>query len=66
MTIEDDGAGFDATAVSQKRSGKGGLGLVSLRERVEFLGGELEINSAPGQGTSLVIEIPISIQVEHV
>lgn len=66
LTIEDDGAGFDATAVSQKRSGKGGLGLVSLRERVEFLGGELEINSAPGQGTSLVIEIPISIQVEHV
>jgi signal transduction histidine kinase len=51
--IEDDGAGFDPARVRE-----GALGLVGIRERVSLLGGRFEIESAPGDGTTLVIELP--------
>ena len=49
LPIADDGQGFDPQAT---RSGKQ-VGLWSMRERVEQLGGEFELHSAPGQGTTL-------------
>ena len=52
-TVVDDGAGFDVDA----RFGKG-LGLVSMTERLEAVGGTLKIRSAPGSGTRLKITIP--------
>jgi signal transduction histidine kinase len=52
--IEDDGVGFLADRVRE-----GALGLVGMRERVTLLGGRLEIESAPGAGTTLVVELPI-------
>jgi signal transduction histidine kinase len=51
--IEDDGVGFDPARVRQ-----GALGLVGIRERVALLGGRFELDSAPGEGTTLVIELP--------
>jgi signal transduction histidine kinase len=54
--IEDDGIGFDP----QTRFGEHHLGLLGMRERAELLGGKLVIESAPGAGTSLLIEIPLS------
>jgi signal transduction histidine kinase len=54
LTIEDDGRGFDTAAVSQWA----GLGLVSMRERLHVIGGELTIESAPGRGTSVAFEVP--------
>ena len=53
--IEDDGRGFDPAGAGQER-----LGLYGIRERAELLGGTLTIESAPGQGTSLFIEVPIA------
>jgi signal transduction histidine kinase len=53
LTIVDDGAGFDVDAVSAK-----GLGLISMRERLEPLGGTLEIHSRPGAGTRLKAFVP--------
>jgi signal transduction histidine kinase len=53
--IEDDGRGFDPVSASREQ-----LGLYGIRERAELLGGTLTIESAPGQGASLFIEIPIS------
>ncbi|MFT4024580.1 MAG: sensor histidine kinase [Flavihumibacter sp.] len=50
ITIEDDGRGFDTNAVS------GGVGLSTLRSRVNFLGGRLDIQSEPGVGTTVNIE----------
>jgi two-component system, NarL family, sensor histidine kinase DevS len=47
ITVRDDGRGFDATATN------GGVGLLSLDERVERLDGMLHIQSAPGQGTTV-------------
>jgi signal transduction histidine kinase len=54
--VSDDGCGFDLQAVGDK----GGLGLTSIRERVEGLGGELNVISSPGQGTALRVAVPLS------
>jgi signal transduction histidine kinase len=56
VLIEDDGLGFDAVAASKT---DGHLGLYSIRERAELLGGSLKVDSEPGRGTSLLIEIPL-------
>ncbi len=55
--IEDNGQGFDPqnAGAAQQR-----LGLYGIRERAELLGGTLTIESAPGQGTSLFVEIPLT------
>ena len=54
VSVIDDGAGFDVSA----RFGTG-LGLVSMNERLEAIGGTLRIRSAPGQGTRLKIRVPV-------
>ena len=53
LAIVDDGVGFDVDALSAK-----GLGLVSMQERLEPLGGTLEIHSRPGAGTRLNAFVP--------
>jgi PAS domain S-box-containing protein len=55
--IQDDGVGFDPRATFT-RGGKRGLGLPGMRERVEAVGGTLEVLSAPGEGTKLFLSIP--------
>ncbi len=52
--VADDGAGFDPDG-----SFTGHLGLRTMRERAERLGGTLELASAPGEGTRLRVEIPV-------
>lgn len=52
LTIEDDGAGFDTTAPT------GRFGVTGMRERALLVDGTLEIDSAPGSGTTLRMEIP--------
>jgi signal transduction histidine kinase len=54
LTIIDDGVGFDVDAAWGK-----GLGLVSMSERLESIGGTLVINSAPNAGTRLEIVVPV-------
>ena len=49
LAVSDNGRGFNSAA----RDGKG-LGLQSMRERVEALGGRLEVTSVPGRGTRVV------------
>ncbi|MFO8101295.1 MAG: PAS domain S-box protein [Dehalococcoidia bacterium] len=59
LEIEDDGKGFDlqnTRASSRKRQG---LGLVSMRERAEILGGTFEVASQPGEGTRIKVAVPI-------
>jgi PAS domain S-box-containing protein len=55
LRVEDDGAGFAAG----KSPGKNGLGLKNITERVRMLGGKLDIQSAPGQGTRIEVRIPV-------
>jgi signal transduction histidine kinase len=56
LRIQDDGVGFDP----RQRSATGGLGLTSLDERARMLGGSMIIESAPGKGTRLEFQIPIT------
>jgi signal transduction histidine kinase len=55
LCITDDGQGFDTHF---PRSGRH-VGLWSMRERVEQLGGRFEVHSAPGQGTSVITSVPL-------
>jgi PAS domain S-box-containing protein len=58
LSVEDDGQGFDAqTMVSVSRQPQS-IGLLGMRERLELLGGRLEIKSQPGQGTRLAAFCP--------
>ena len=57
-SIHDDGVGFDVSAVLSRR-GQRGLGLVGIQERLNAMGGTLRIQSATGQGTQLLITIPM-------
>jgi signal transduction histidine kinase len=56
LTISDDGVGFDANAAMGK-----GLGLISIAERLEAVGGTFQIRSQPGAGTALEVRVPLSI-----
>jgi signal transduction histidine kinase/HAMP domain-containing protein len=57
--VRDDGEGFDTTeAAGRARSGEA-VGLLGMRERTELLGGELEIESKPGEGTTVTARIPL-------
>jgi PAS domain S-box-containing protein len=58
--IEDDGRGFDVEKIADSRAPERGAGLLGMRERVTILGGSFHIQSHPGQGTRLTIEIPIN------
>jgi signal transduction histidine kinase len=59
LDVADDGVGFDPAVVARSWSGSGGgLGLVSMRERAEALGGRVRIASGPKGGTSVEVELP--------
>jgi signal transduction histidine kinase len=53
LEVADDGAGFDPSV-----RGGGGFGLPGMRERAERLGGRLQIDSSPGAGTRVRVEVP--------
>jgi PAS domain S-box-containing protein len=61
VTVRDDGVGFDPSGIyTSMREGKtGGFGLFGIRERLEYLGGSMRIESAPGQGSSIVLALPL-------
>jgi signal transduction histidine kinase len=52
VTVEDDGKGFDPSALQAEK----GIGWTNIRNRVEFLKGRLDVQSAPNKGTSVLIE----------
>jgi signal transduction histidine kinase len=63
LDVQDDGQGFDASAAPTCKTGREagtGFGLLGMRERAEQLGGSLIIESVPGEGTTLVVELPLS------
>jgi PAS domain S-box-containing protein len=55
LLIEDDGQGFN---LEERRAGASALGLVGMRERAHMIGGRLQIETAPGDGTSLFVYVP--------
>jgi signal transduction histidine kinase len=60
LDVQDDGVGFEPRAAGQAaRPEEGGFGLAAIRQRVDRLGGSLVLESAPGAGTTLVVELPV-------
>ena len=56
LAIRDDGVGFDA---GRNGNGSRGLGLLSMRERIDLVGGRIAIRSEPGRGTAVEAWVPI-------
>lgn len=58
MIVRDDGQGFDPGAMADlDKTSRKSFGLASMRERVESLGGEMKLDSRPGEGTRIVVSI---------
>jgi signal transduction histidine kinase len=58
-SIEDDGVGFDAAQALDLEAGRVNWGLVGMRERIEATGGSFEIESRPGEGTTILLRVPL-------
>jgi len=58
VDVEDDGKGFDESAV-RHGDGRKHWGLMGIRERAEILGGVATVESEPGQGTHVVVRVPL-------
>jgi two-component system sensor histidine kinase DegS len=59
-SIEDDGSGFDVGEVQSPSQQRKGLGLPTIQERAEMLGGRVQIESRIGRGTKIRIELPVA------
>ncbi|MEV2277459.1 sensor histidine kinase [Nocardiopsis sp. NPDC049922] len=59
LDVYDDGVGFDPAHTPRREDGTG-FGLAGLRERVALLGGRLDVESAPGQGTAIAVRLPLT------
>lgn len=55
LAVRDDGVGFDVARIIEQAPGYGHLGLLGMKERVQILGGDIEIGSEPGHGTCIRI-----------
>lgn len=58
LSIKDDGIGFTPGTDRLKDNTQGGYGMKTMRERAEALGGKIEVVSAPGKGTTILVNIP--------
>jgi PAS domain S-box-containing protein len=59
ITIDDNGKGFDINAAEKKRNSESGMGLLFMKERIQYINGRVFINSIPGEGTRITFNIPI-------
>ena len=61
VTVRDDGVGFDVNTIGSSISRKGGYGLFSIKERLAYIGGKLDIRSHPGYGSEFSLTTPWEI-----
>ncbi|MEY2868111.1 MAG: hypothetical protein RIR01_529 [Bacteroidota bacterium] len=59
ITIDDNGKGFDISTVEKRRNSESGMGLLFMKERVQYINGRVFINSIPGEGTRITFNIPL-------
>ena len=62
IVVVDEGEGFDVAAAEAEGARDAGFGLFSVRERLSLFGGDLDVDSAPGKGTTVVITIPLELR----
>jgi signal transduction histidine kinase len=59
IEIADEGAGFAPGASDGKKDSATGLGLFGIQERIALMGGRMDVDSAPGQGTRIILHAEI-------
>jgi DNA-binding NarL/FixJ family response regulator/signal transduction histidine kinase len=64
VVVEDDGVGFDPSEVAARRGKAGGFGIFSIRERLSYLGGSLEVLSEHGHGTRITMTAPLNLEAK--
>jgi PAS domain S-box-containing protein len=57
IQVNDDGVGFDASRIFAPREQNSGFGFFSMRERLNYLGGGLEVRSKPGKGSQIILKV---------
>jgi two-component system sensor histidine kinase NreB len=62
LIVEDDGIGFDVA----ERANGAGFGLIGMQERATLIGATLEIESAPDQGTTILVRIAAPVRANQV
>jgi signal transduction histidine kinase len=60
VTVQDDGRGFDLQKVLESYEKRGSFGLLNIEERAKLIGGSSEMMSAPGQGTTVRVTVPLT------
>jgi PAS domain S-box-containing protein len=58
LVVEDDGIGFHESGFANTH---GSLGLLGMKERAQFCGGDVHISSSPGKGTTVIVRVPMDI-----
>jgi len=61
LQVADDGTGFDPETLEARRQWGGGLGLFNVQERINYRGGNVRIDSAPGAGTVITLVCPVNV-----
>ncbi len=59
LTVKDDGRGFKPPTLTDHPASASGLGLIGMHERARLLSGGLVVDSAPGQGTRIIVNVPV-------
>ena len=62
VKIQDNGKGFDTSILNPQARKTGSFGLFSIKERIEYLGGVLDIQSGNGSGTEATFTVPLSLE----
>ncbi len=62
LKIQDNGKGFDTSILKPQKRKTGSFGLFSIKERIEYLGGILDIQSSNGSGTVVTLNVPVSLE----
>jgi signal transduction histidine kinase len=62
VQVQDNGQGFDVNAVVRTYDNRGSLGLLNMRERGAAIEGQLSLQSAPGQGTTVTLRLPAGVE----
>ncbi|MBG9330873.1 heme-responsive two-component system sensor histidine kinase HrrS [Corynebacterium belfantii] len=65
LDVVDNGHGFDPEQVAQRPAGLGHVGISAMQQRAAELGGELVVESEPGQGTAVSMALPVDIEEIH-
>jgi signal transduction histidine kinase len=59
LSVHDDGCGFDLAAMRERAVIGGSVGVLGMQERAELIGGQLDIESTPGQGSTVRLRCPL-------